>query len=73
VEKRLYASLRTWRNQLAEERGVSSGVLINNAQLQEIAVLRPSSVDDLDKLPDLRQWQRDEFGPEIVAIVAKAS
>lgn len=71
VEKRLFVALRTWRNGLAEARGVASGVLINNAQLQEIAVLRPSSAADLETLPDLRDWQRDEFGAEILEIVAK--
>ena len=71
VEKRLFVSLRTWRNQLAEDRGVASGVLINNAQLQEISILRPATAEDLEKLPDLRNWQRVEFGEAILEIVAK--
>ena len=68
LECRTFNALRDWRNKLSDTRGVQPGALISNALLQEIAVLRPTELDDLAKVPDIREWQRDEFGEEILEV-----
>lgn len=68
LECRTFNALRDWRNKLSEARGVQPGALISNALLQEIAVLRPKALEDLAKVPDIREWQREEFGEEIIEV-----
>ncbi len=68
LECRTFNALRDWRNKLSESRGVQPGALISNALLQEIAVLRPKELEDLAKVPDIREWQKEEFGEEILEV-----
>jgi len=69
LECRTFNALRDWRNKLCDTRGVAPGALISNALLQEIAVLRPKEIEDLAKVPDIRDWQREEFGEELLEVV----
>ena len=69
LESRTFNALRDWRNKLSDERSLAPGVLISNALLQEIAVLRPTSLEDLRRVPDIRDWQREELGEGILAVV----
>ena len=65
-EKRLQ-TLKGWRQQAAEEYGIDAGVLINNAQLEEIAA---ASAESVEELPGLKNWQRRELGAQLFAQLA---
>jgi ribonuclease D len=71
VEPKIFEQLRRWRNAAAEERGVAPGTLMPNATLQEIAIVKPDSDEAMERVPDMRDWQRDEFGEAILEIVQK--
>ncbi len=71
IEPRIYEQLRKWRNVRATDRGVAPGTLMPNATLQEVAIVKPDSIDAMKGVPDMRDWQRDEFGEEILEIVTK--
>lgn len=67
-EKRLKA-LKEWREGAAARLGVDMGYLANNALLEQLAVSAPRSVAALDAA-GLREWQKREFGAELVEAIA---
>jgi ribonuclease D len=62
--------LRLERNKKAEELGLDPGFLISRALLEEIARRKPTTVEELAAVPDVRQWQIEALGLELLAGVA---
>lgn len=67
-EERLKA-LKGWRERAAARLGIDMGYLANNALLEQLALAAPRSVAELDAIAALREWQKREFGAEIVAAI----
>jgi ribonuclease D len=65
VEARLTV-LKNWRRDKAAALAIDSGVLINNALLEQLARENPATVAQLDNLPGLKGWQRRELGEELL-------
>ncbi len=63
-------TLKRWRTTKAAELGIDPGVLINNALLEAIAGRPPAALADLAGLPGMKNWQRQELGPGILAALA---
>ena len=59
-----YETLREWRKQRAERRGVESDVILSNRALHVLARQNPSSVQALERCDSLNQWERQEYGNE---------
>lgn len=66
LDERL-ARLKLRRNALAEGFGLLPGVLCPNGTLEAIAAANPATVEEMRGLPGLREWQRAEFGEELIA------
>lgn len=62
-------ALRAWRDDLAGSMGLDPALLLNKALIRDIAVVRPRLVSQLAEVPNLLQWQIDQFGEEIVEIL----
>jgi ribonuclease D len=62
--------LKHVRNALAERLQLAPGVLCPNGYLEAIARLEPASVGELSKVPDMRNWQRQAVGEELVKALA---
>ena len=67
----LFTYLKKWRNSYAKRDAVAPSMIVNNTVLKLIASLKPSDVAELEKIDDMRNWQRAEFGELLVAQVAK--
>lgn len=63
--------LKDWRDGLAFELCIDPPILFNKALLTEIAMKNPKSMEELDQVPGLKNWQRREFGERIVALLSK--
>ena len=59
--------LRNWRDRRARQLELDSSILLTKSLLTAIAAANPASPEDLEKIPDMRNWQRREFGAQIVA------
>ncbi len=59
--------LKQVRNAIAERIALAPGVLCPNGLLEAIARLEPKNVAQLAEIPDMRQWQREVTGAELVA------
>lgn len=61
--------LKSARNQLAGRYDLAPGVLCPNGTLEAIARLHPRSREELAAIPELRRWQLDELGDELLRAV----
>lgn len=58
--------LRRARNRRAEELDLDSGFLISRAVLDEVARRNPSTLEELAEIPDVRRWQVEALGSELM-------
>jgi ribonuclease D len=66
-----YDRLREWRTQRAAERGVPSDIVLTNEVLMAIARAAPASLEDLAALRVLGAWKLQEYGEELLRVVAE--
>jgi ribonuclease D len=63
--------LRRWRENQARRLKIEPALICSKAAMATIAVRRPSKPEDLAEIPELRTWQRKNFGREIIAALQK--
>jgi ribonuclease D len=66
-----YEALRQWRNQRAESRGVEPDVILSNRTLHVLAHETPVTREALVETGALSDWEREEYGREIVALLRR--
>lgn len=59
--------LKLWRETKAEELGLYAGVLANNSLLETLSDIVPRDMEELERIPSMRRWQKREFGAELLA------
>ncbi|MEA3335247.1 MAG: HRDC domain-containing protein [Chloroflexota bacterium] len=67
-----YEALRGWRKKRAQQRGVDSDIVFTNDTLMTIARLCPATMDELANSEILGPWKLQEYGAEILDIIASA-
>jgi ribonuclease D len=63
-------ALKGWREKKARELNLDPGVLISNALIDQIGDKNPTGPEDLNLIPELRQWQLQAFGSEILKVLS---
>jgi len=71
VDTALFEKLRAWRRTAATERGVPPYVIFHDSTLARISAIRPSKTKGLRAISGVGEHRVEEFGDEVVAIVAK--
>jgi ribonuclease D len=66
-----YEALRRWRKERAKARGVEPDVVLSNRTLHVLARRNPTSPDALAASGSLNDWERQEYGREIVALLRR--
>ncbi|MBW2504766.1 MAG: HRDC domain-containing protein [Deltaproteobacteria bacterium] len=61
---------KSWRHQKAMALQLDPGILINNSTLEKIVRGRPKTLADLKTLGELKTWQYEEFGKELLSLLA---
>ena len=69
-EERRFNQLKEWRNRRAEEQDLQPALVMPNSVLKALAQAAPRSFVDLAEVEELRRWQRDEYGRELVEVIA---
>ena len=71
-DEELFERLREWRLARSKERSQPAFVVFTDATLTAIAEAKPRSVAELVAIPGVGQRKLDEFGAEVLALVAAA-
>ena len=61
--------LKDWRNRLVSRNNAAPVTVAANGLLREVVRFAPRSVEELARVPDIRQWQLEAHGEAIVRIV----
>ncbi len=65
--------LKVVRNQAATRLDLAPGVLCPNGALEAIARAKPKSVEEIQRLPEIRRWQAGAIGQELIQVLGAAS
>jgi ribonuclease D len=68
-----YQALREWRKRRAGARGVEPDVILSNRALRVLATQQPTSRAALEVLDVLNDWERREYGREVIALLRRQS
>jgi ribonuclease D len=63
--------LKEVRNRRAETLDLDPGFLMSRAQLEEIARRNPDVVEALEEIPDVRRWQIEALGPDLLSALRR--
>ncbi len=64
-------ALKAWRDKKAKALEIDPALLLNKALMNTIAVQNPLDTNDLKKMKGMKNWQKNEFGKDITAILRK--
>ena len=62
--------LKKWRQEQAAKYALEPGVLINNTALEVLALAKPQSMNDLDEVVGLKNWQKEALGESLLRALA---
>jgi ribonuclease D len=68
VAKRV-KELRSWRDKLAKNLDIDPAIICTKALISAIAVQRPLTPGSLARIKELKKWQANEFGSDIIEIL----
>ena len=68
VRQRIKA-LKAWKEARADNLGMDSTLLLNNAMIHSLVEKNPRSRQDLEEIPGLKTWQKEAFGQEVLAVL----
>ena len=68
-----YETLRHWRNDLADKRGVEPDVIISNGTLMHIARHNPKNINALVAMNTLGNWQQENYGLALLRALENVS
>jgi len=63
--------LKKWRNKKAKELEVDSAIICHNVLIASIAVLNPSNTISFEPSENLKNWQKKEFGQELITVLRR--
>ncbi|MDR2261310.1 MAG: DNA helicase RecQ [Azoarcus sp.] len=70
VPTTLFERLRAWRIATAQAHNTAAYVIFHDATLRDIAITRPTTLDDLRKISGIGDRKLEAYGKEIIGIVA---
>ena len=68
-ERPVYEALRRWRNERAKRDGRPAYIYLTNAQMAELARLRPASLEALQQIHGLGPGKAADYGHELLALL----
>jgi ribonuclease D len=72
VAERALGELKAWRNdQVANNRRLTPFTVASNTTLKSIASMRPFNLQELQDVPEVRKWQVQDFGEQILDVLER--
>ena len=66
-------ALKKWREKHGEKTGLEPSILCPNSLIQSISLINFCTIQELDRLAEMRNWQKKIFGEEVCALMASIS
>jgi len=66
-------ALKAWRVSKAKALEIDPGMLCNNALITAIAIQNSRDTESLEKVKEMKRWQKQVFGSEIITVLKKIS
>jgi ATP-dependent DNA helicase RecQ len=70
-EDPLFLSLRAWRRETANQKGIPAYVILHDATLREIAARRPVTLAELGEISGLGTKKLEAYGEAVLAVVVE--
>jgi ribonuclease D len=64
-------ALRNWRDKQVQKLAIDPALICNKALMSTIAVQKPLNLSELAAVKEMKNWQRKEFGQDIVKVLRK--
>jgi ribonuclease D len=68
VRERINA-LKAWRVSKVRALGIDPGIICNNVLIASIAIQNPVDVRAMGRIKEMKNWQKKEFGREIITLL----
>jgi ribonuclease D len=62
-------ALRNWRDKQVQKLAIDPALICNKALMSSIAAQRPLKLSELAAIKEMKNWQRKEFGQDIVKVL----
>lgn len=62
-------TLKAWRDDVADQLHLDPSLLFNKALIREIAIHKPTCIEELRQVPQIHNWQVDAFGDKILSLL----
>ena len=69
----LFETLRSWRTELARERGVPPYVIFDNKTLVELAIAKPESLTALLEISGVGEKKAERHGDDVLKLISAAA
>ncbi|WP_353147533.1 HRDC domain-containing protein [Flavobacterium sp.] len=69
-DKQVYENLNQWRIEKSEQLNLKKFMICHNSQLIELALNKPSNLDELQQLKGFGKQKAAKFGEDILAILS---
>jgi len=63
--------LKTWRSRQVKKDNLPPAIIGSNAVLKEVARVLPRTPAELEAIPELRSWQVERYGAQLLQVVAE--
>ena len=63
------SALKTVRDRVAEDLDLDPGVLCARDRLEAVARAKPQTLEDFDRIPELRRWQVEVLAPDFLEVL----
>lgn len=60
------SAIKTARDRIAADLDMDTGVLFSRDRMEAVARAKPTSIEDLERMPELRKWQVEVLGKAIL-------
>lgn len=68
-DKQIYGYLNQWRNEKSEQLNQKKFMICHNSELIDLALYKPSNLDELQQIKGFGKQKADKFGEDILAIL----
>jgi ribonuclease D len=62
-------ALQEWRNRKAGILGMDAGLVCNRHLATRLAIVNPDSVESMNDIEEMKSWQKEAFGDEILSVL----